>query len=123
MSLPVFPLPYLWEVDKSNEYVNRTIQFESGRKQKQRVSVNKLQTWKISIKGDRKQMDLLEAFHESVTGDAGQFLFNTPEGNLVVCRFADGKLPIKEIREFTLKTPTHGIIVGFQCDVTIEKVI
>ena len=123
MSTPVFPLPYTFDVDKTSEYLNRTVVFESGKKQKQRKSINKLVTWKITVKGTDTQRKTLESFHDSVNGDAGIFYFYDEDGVQVLCRFADGKLPLTLKREFTSANDTHGIVVGFTCSLTIEKVI
>lgn len=123
MSTPVFPLPYTFDVEKTNEYVNRTVVFESQKKQKQRKAISRLTSWKITVKGDNTQRQALEAFHDSVNGDAGSFNFTDENGTQVLCRFVDGKLPITLKREFTSSNATHGNVVGFTCSLTIEKVI
>lgn len=125
LALETFPLPYSfrYDVEETNEYVNRTVVFESQKKQKQRVSINKLETWKITIEGSPEQKAILKSFHERMGGDAAPFLFYTPDGEQVSARFSDGKLPITNIRELDLNNPTCGNIVGFTCELTIEKVI
>ena len=123
MSYKVFPLPYLFDVDKTSEYINRTVIFESQKKQKQRKSINKTTTWKITLKGNNEQRLILEKFHDAVNGDAGKFYFVDENGKQVLCRFADGKLPIVLKREYDAYSDTNGTVVGFSCDITIEKVI
>lgn len=123
MSTPVFPLPYTFDVDKTNEYVNRTVTFESQKKQKQRKAISRLTTWKITVKGNNTDRQTLEAFHDTVNGDAGSFYFYDENNTQVLCRFVDGKLPMTLKREFTSSNATHGTVVGFTSTLTIEKVI
>jgi hypothetical protein len=125
LALSTFPLPYTFrqDVDEMNEYVNRTIVFESQKKQKQRVTINKLESWKILVEGTPAQRTTLKDFHDDMGGDATPFYFYTPDNTQVTARFVDGKLPIKDKREFNKDQPTKGTIVGFSCELTIEKVI
>lgn len=125
MALEVFPLPYSFrtDVDEVNEFLNRTVVFESQKKQKQRVAIAKMESWKIQLEGSPAQRTALKAFHERMGGDATPFTFYTPDNIAIVARFSDGKLPIKDIREFDPNSLTKGKIVGFTCELTIEKVI
>lgn len=123
--MEIFPVPYSFrhDIEENNEYVNRTVTFESQKKQKQRVSISKLESWKITCEGTPEQRLLLKEFHERMGGDATPFLFYTPDNIQVIARFADGKLPIIPKRELDLTKPSLGTIVGYTCELVIEKVI
>lgn len=125
MALETFPLPYSFRfnVEENNEYINRTVVFESQKKQKQRVAIHKLESWKVTIEGTPAERVILREFHERMGGDATPFLFYRPDGTVVQARIADGKLPVKNIRELDTSSPTCGKIIGFICELTIEKVI
>ncbi|WP_371380747.1 hypothetical protein [Sporomusa aerivorans] len=120
MAIPTFPLPYVWEVEETSTYATRTVTFESQKKQIQRVAVNPLQTWKITCKGSPEQRLILKNFHDSVGGNSNVFNFVDPDGVTQVCRFAENKLTITDIREFDPTDVTHGKIVGFTAELTIE---
>jgi len=115
--MTTFPLPYVFEVDKTNAYVNRTITFESQKKQKQRVAISKLMTWEISCRGSNADRLVLEAFHDSLSGDATPFYFNDENGVQQTVRFAEGKI------KFHLKRDIAGIVQGFEAKMAIELVI
>ena len=123
MSLPQFPLPYLFDVEETSTYATTTIVFSSQKKQVQRHGVNPLETWKIDLKGTPAQKTTLKDFWDSIGGNAGKFLFVDPDGNTRTCRFSDNKLTIVDKREFNASSDTHGTIVGFTCETTVEVVL
>ena len=75
MAKRVFPLKYTFRTDvkKTSEFINKTVVFESQKKQKQRKSISKLCTWEITCEGDVDDLHTLESFHETIGGDAGTF--------------------------------------------------
>jgi hypothetical protein len=121
--MKVFPLPYVFDVDKDTTYSTTTVVFQSQKKQVQRGAIAALNTWRIQCKGDEIQLKTLEAFHDSVGGNADPFLFYNEDGVQIAARFAEPKLSKKLFREFTLDNPTHGNVVGFTANITIESVI
>lgn len=120
MSLPVFPLPYLFDVEETSTYATTTIVFNSQKKQVQRHGINPLRTWKIELKGTPAQKQTLLSFWDSIGGNAGTFSFVDPDGNTQTCRFSDNKLTITDKREFNTSSDTHGVIVGFTCEAIVE---
>lgn len=76
--------------------------------------------WKIQCKGTNEQRHTLESFHASMGGNTRVFYFY--DENLVqrTVRFTEPKLSIKAIRDFTTSNETHGTVVGFTAEITLE---
>lgn len=118
-----FPLPYTFGVDEDITFATVSVVFESQKKQVQRRAINPARTWKISCKGNATDLQTLIDFQNSVGGNSSTFYFTDPYDVQQAVRFADPKLSLKVTREFTSGNTTHGTIVGFTADITIEKVL
>lgn len=120
MSVLTFPLPYIADVDETSTFATTSVVFSSQKKQVQRKSIVPLDSWKITIKGDVAERDILKTFWNNVGGNTDKFYFTDPTNTQRLCRFAENKLSITDIREFSSSSATKGTIVGFKCDATIE---
>ena len=107
-------IPVRGEVKRNVDYGVRTIQYESGVKQKQRLWINPRITFTVNCEGDEDMRKYLVAFFDAVHGDYDKFLW-TYGGETMTCRFAESKLDITEIREYGT-----GNIVGYKASLGIE---
>lgn len=119
--METFPLPYTFEITKDTKYATTTVKFQSQKKQVQRNAVQPSISWKINVKGSVDNHKTLESFHDRMGGNAVPFYFL--DENLVQqkVRFAEQGMSVKLLREFTLDNPTHGKVVGFTADITLER--
>ena len=118
--METFPLPYVFSIDKDVTYKTTSVSFQSGKKQVQRTAVSPETKWKIQCKGDNAQRILLESFHGRMGGNTKTFYFYDENNEQRIVRFAEQGISMKLIREFSTTTVTHGTVVGFTCDVTVE---
>jgi phage-related protein len=118
--METFPLPYLFLVDKDITFATRSVVFESQKKQIQQVGVNPMTKWKISCRGNNDDRLVLESFQYRMGGNTRTFYFT--DENLVqrTVRFADQGISLKLTRDFTTANVTHGTVVGFTADITVE---
>lgn len=122
-TLPRFPLPYIFEVEKGLKYATQEVVFESGKKQVRQLSVNPTRTWAINLRGTPEQQKVFEEFTRTVGGNTRTFIFTDEFGVDQICRFATNEFNMKVLRDFTVENGTHGNAVGFTATVNIEKVI
>ncbi len=124
MAIPTFPLPYDFreDIEETSAYATRSVTFESQKRQVQRMAIDPLRTWKITCKGNASQRLILKSFHDSVGGNSSVFYFVDPDGVTRTCRFADPKLTMTDIREYTSGS-TGGTIVGFISEIVIETAL
>lgn len=120
MSILTFPLPYIADVDETSTFATTSVVFSNQKKQVQRKSIAPLESWKITVKGDLTERDILKTFWNNVGGNTDKFYFVDPTNTQRLCRFSENKLSITDIREFSSSSATKGTIVGFTCDITIE---
>jgi phage-related protein len=116
INIETFPYKAYGQIEKNVEYINRVIQFESGKKQVQRVSINKPITWKFKLSGLNSERLDLEAFFDRQGGNAGTFYWVDENDTTQIVRFSQSKLPIVVKRE-------AGTPVVYECDILLEKVI
>ena len=122
-TLPKFPLPYVFEVEKGIKYATQEVVFESGKKQVRQLSVNPKLSWSIKLRGTIDQQKIFEDFVRDVGGNTRTFIFTDEYNKDHVCRFATGEFNIKVLRDFTIEKGTHGNAVAFTANVDIEKVL
>ena len=123
MALQKFPLPYIFEIDKSKAYATKSVKFYSQKEQVQIQSLNPVRTWKINVRGTADEADVLESFFDDCVGDAYPFLFTDENGDEQQVRFADATLNIKKYRDFDKGSATHGFVVGFDADINLKEVL
>jgi phage-related protein len=116
INIETFPFKPYGNIEKTGEFINRIIQFESLKKQVQRVSINKQMTWKFKLSGLNSERLDLEAFHDRQGGNAGTFYWVDEDGTTQTVRFSQSKLPIVIKRE-------AGTPVAYECEILLEKVI
>ena len=107
-------IPVRGEVKRNIDYGNRTVTFENGTKQKQRLWVSPRVTFTVNCEGNEDMRKYLVAFFDAVHGDYDKFYW-TYEGTTMTCRFTDSKLDITEIREYGT-----GNTVGYKASFGIE---
>ena len=107
-------LPVRGEAKRTVDYGTRTITFEGGTKQKQRLWVNPRVTFTVNCEGGEDMRKYLVAFFDAVHGDYDKFYW-TYEGTTMTCRFTDPKVEFTEIREYGT-----GNTVGYRATVNIE---
>jgi phage-related protein len=103
------------DVQVDREYGTRTVMFENGTKQHQRLWVSPRVIYSFTANGDKKMKTYLENFLEARHGNYEPFYWNY-EGETLIVRFADSKLSIKEIRGYA----GEGT-VGYEASITLEK--
>lgn len=103
------------DVQVDRDYGTRTVSFENGVKQYQRLWVTPRVTYSFTANGDKKMKTYLENFLEARHGNYEPFYWNY-EGERLIVRFADSKLSIKEIRGFG----GEGT-VGYEASIALEK--
>lgn len=118
--METFPLPYTFDVTKDVTYATTTVTFASQKKQVQQNAVNPMVKWKIQCKGDNDQRQTLELFHGRMAGNVHPFYFYDENNVQQTVRFSDQGLSIKLLREFSTTQVTHGNVVGFTAEVTVE---
>lgn len=123
MALDKFPLPYIFEIDKSTAFATKSVKFYSQKKQVQIQSLNPIRSWKIKVRGNAEEADTLESFFNDHVGDAYPFLFVDESDVEQQVRFADSTLSIKKYRDFNSGSETHGFVVGFEADINLEEVL
>lgn len=123
MALKKFPLPYIFEIDKTTAFATKSVKFYSQKKQVQIQSLNPVKSWKIKVRGSTEDAETLEAFFNDCVGDAYPFLFTDENGDEQQVRFADSTLGIKKYRDFTYGNETHGFVVGFEADINLEEAL
>lgn len=123
MALPKFPLPYLFDVEKTIQYATKSVKFYSQKKQIQILSPNPIREWRINVKGTPEQYKTLESFFKSMHGDAGTFIFIDEFGQEQTVRFTDNKLSPKLRRNFNTGSPTNGFVVGFEITISLEEAL
>ena len=123
MALLKFPLPYIADVTETTAYATKTVVFSSQKKQVQRQGINPLRTWKISCRGTPAERLAFKTFLDNVGGNSEKFYFIDPDGVTQICRFSGNSTEIKDLREFDITSPTHGVIVGWTAELTIENVL
>jgi phage-related protein len=110
----------MFDVDEGMTFENTEVKFNSGKKQVQRHAVNPVETWKITCRGDDTQRKTLKNFWKQQGGNATPFYFTDPDGNQRTVRFSTGTYSGKAIREFDITKDTHGNVVGFTAEITVE---
>ena len=120
MAVSRFPLPYLFDVERDDEFSTKTVVFENNKKQVQQSAILPVTTWKINVKGTPAQLQELLSFFNNVGGNTRTFAFTDEFGNDQTVRFADKKLSIKEKRDFNKGSSTNGFVVGFEATITLE---
>ena len=121
--MQTFPLPYVFEIKKKSKYFNTTVTMQSKLKQIQRTAIGILRTWDIVCKGDNDERELLEAFYDEMYGISGKFIFYNENNEAITARFASDEPEYNLIREFSTTEVTHGVVVGFTANLSIESVI
>lgn len=121
--METFPLPYVFEAKKKSKYANTTVVFQSQLKQVQRNAIGVLRTWSITCKGDNDDREILEAFYDDMYGTHGQFTFYDENNAPVTARFATDEPEYTLIREFSTTEVTHGKVVGFTANISVEGMV
>ena len=123
MALETFPLPYVYEIDKTTSFATKTVVFNSQKKQVQIQSPNSISTWAVKCRGTKEDLGTLEKFYQSHYGNGRTFYFTDELGNQRTCHFSDNKMTLKVYRDFNPKSKTHGNVVGFEATVNIEEAL
>lgn len=84
------------DVDITRDYGNRTVSFESGSEQLQRLWVAPRVTYSFSVEGDKAMRDYIDAFVDEVHGNLTPFNWEY-DGKTVVVRFGESKVAWKDI--------------------------
>ena len=108
-------IPVRGEVKRNVDYGNRTVTFEGGTKQKQRLWVNPRITFTVNCEGNEDMRKYLVAFFDAVHGDFDKFYW-TYDGETMTCRFGEPKIDITEVREYGT-----GNTVGYKANFSIER--
>ena len=108
-------LPVRGEVKRNVDYGTRTISYESGVKQKQRLWIKPRITFTVNCEGGEDMRKYLVAFFDTVHGDYDKFYW-TYDGETMTCRFTEAKMDITEIREYGT-----GNTVGYKASFGIER--
>lgn len=108
-------LPVRGDVKRTVDYGTRTISYESGIKQKQRLWINPRITFSVNCEGSDDMRQYLIAFFDAVNGDYDKFQW-TYDGETMTCRFTDPKIEFTEIRGYG----GEGT-VGYRASFGIEK--
>ncbi|WP_333594999.1 hypothetical protein [Anaerospora hongkongensis] len=116
MIIETFIWNYKGECEKGTEFANRVIQFESSKKQIQKIAMTPQVQWKFQLAGLNEDRLELEAFFDRHYGSADAFYWTDPDGVQQTVRFAQNKLPITLIRE--LHDP-----IGYKAEIILEKVV
>lgn len=116
----IFPLKYVFDVDKTVSFATREVSFEGQNKQIQQLSTNPMKSWNITVRGTPQERVILESFFEKVGGNTRPFVFMDERNRPRWCRFADSKLSINEKRDFSNHFNPQGDVVGFEAKIVIE---
>ena len=116
----IFPLKYVFDVDKTVSFATREVSFEGQNKQIQQLSTNPMKSWNITVRGTPQERTILESFFEKVGGNTRPFVFMDERNRPRWCRFADSKLNITEKRAWTNEFNPQGDVVGFEAKIVIE---
>lgn len=116
----IFPLKYVFDVDKTVSFATREVSFEGQNKQIQQLSTNPMKSWNITVRGTPQERVILESFFEKVGGNTRPFVFMDERNRPRWCRFADSKLNITEKRAWTNEFNPQGDVVGFEAKIIIE---
>lgn len=116
----IFPLKYVFDVDKTVSFATREVSFEGQNKQIQQLSTNPMKSWNITVRGTPEERNILESFFEKVGGNTRPFVFMDERNRPRWCRFADSKLNITEKRTWTNQFNPQGDVVGFEAKIVIE---
>lgn len=116
----IFPLKYVFDVDKTVSFATREVSFEGQNKQIQQLSTNPMKSWNITVRGTPEERNILESFFEKVGGNTRPFVFMDERNRPRWCRFADSKLNINEKRDFSNHFNPQGDVVGFEAKITVE---
>lgn len=116
----IFPLKYVFDVDKTVSFATREVSFEGQNKQIQQLSTNPMKSWNITVRGTPEERNILESFFEKVGGNTRPFVFMDERNRPRWCRFADSKLNITEKRAWTNEFNPQGDVVGFEAKIVIE---
>ena len=108
-------IPVRGEVKRSTDTNNRTISFESGSEQIQRLWINPRVIFTVNCEGDDDMRKYLIAFFDAVHGNYDKFLW-TYDGETMTCRFGEPRMDITEIREYGT-----GNVVGYKANFSIKK--
>jgi phage-related protein len=103
------------DVQVDRDFGTRSVSFENGVKQYQRIWVTPRVTYSFTAQGDKTMKTYLENFITARQGNYEPFYWNY-EGERLIVRFADSKLSIKEIRGYA----GEGT-VGYEASIALEK--
>lgn len=102
-------------VTVDRDFGNKTISFENGTKQVQRLWVSPRVSYSFKTQGDKSMKTYLEEFVVARHGNLEPFYWEY-EGETLTVRFAESKVSISEIRGYG----GEGV-VGYEADVNLEK--
>jgi len=103
------------EVTEGHDYGNRTVSFENGVKQNQRIWTKPRKTYSFSTQGDKTMKKYLENFIDARFGNHEPFYWEYDD-EVHRVRFADSKLDIVAVRGYG-GTGT----VGYKVNVSLEE--
>lgn len=101
-------------VQVDRDFGNRTVSFENGTKQIQRLWITPRKTYSFTTQGDKQMKEYLEQFVEARHGNLEPFYWEY-EGQTLLVRFADSKVSIKELRGYG----GEGV-VGYEASIALE---